>query len=65
MAIKEIASGAILDLDNPYVGIKADFARQPCFDIGFRHGFITAEHGSKKTVGRLRIVKTGLWRRPI
>ena len=37
IAVEEIPSGAILDFDDPDIGIEADFTRQARFDIGFRH----------------------------
>ena len=35
--VEEMPPGAVLDLDDPHIGIEADFAHQARFDIGFRH----------------------------
>ena len=34
--IEEVPPGAILDLDDPEIGIEAELARQIAFDVGFR-----------------------------
>src|SRR6185437_4933265 len=65
VTIEEIASGAVLNLDNPYIRVKSDFAYQPCFDIGVRRRFAAAEHSREHAIGGLCLIKGGLRRRSI
>ena len=65
IAVEKIPPGAVLDLDDPDIGIEADFTRQPRFDIGLRRRPVAAQHGGENAVGRLRLVEGGLRRRPV
>ena len=64
VVVEEISPGAILDFDNPYVGIDL-ISRQPGLDIGFRHRLPAAEH-RMISYGRVSPYrrKGGLRRRP-
>ena len=59
---QEMAPGAILDLENPGVGIEPDFAHDPLLDLGFRRRLLL-EAAAKRAIGRVRLLEGGLRRR--
>src|SRR5207247_2091332 len=59
--IEQMRPGAVLDLDDPQVGIEADLARQIGFDVRFRHR-LTLEARAEGAVGRTRVLERSLRR---
>jgi len=57
-----MAAGAILDLDDPDVGIEAQLARQPFLDLCLRSR-LPGDARAEQPIGRARIVERGLRRR--
>src|SRR5215475_5095418 len=60
--IEEVAPGAILDLDDPGVGIEADLAHQTFFDLGLGSRLL-GQAAREQAVGGTRIVEYALRRR--
>src|SRR5579862_1889354 len=51
--VKEVAAGAILDLEHPRIGIEAHFAHDPLLDLGFRQR-LALEASAERAIGRVR-----------
>ena len=62
--IEEVPAAAILDLDNPEVGIEAQLACQIPFDVRFRERQ-SLERRTEGALARARLVEHGLRRRPV
>src|SRR6185295_3456225 len=61
--VEKIAALAVLDLDQPKIGVELEFAHDPRFDVGLADeaAFQTRD---KKTIGGARLVKGRLRSRP-
>src|SRR5712671_6518640 len=59
--VQEMPARAVLDLDDPGVGIEADFTRQAVFDLEVRHRPV-AERACEGAVARMRLVEQRLRR---
>src|SRR6185312_16100773 len=61
---EEVTSGPILDLDDPDVGIEAQFARQSFLDLGLGRG-MRRHAGAEQPLRRPPLVECALRRRAI
>ena len=55
-AVEEMPARPVLDLDDPGVGIEADFARDPLLDLRLRHGRL-AETADERAIARMGVVE--------
>src|SRR5882757_2783391 len=60
--IEKVAPGAILDLDDPGIGVEAQLADQAFLDLGLGHRLL-AQASAEQPIGRARIVEGTLRRR--
>jgi hypothetical protein len=60
--IEQVPAAAILDLDDPKVGIEAQLAHQVSFNVGGWNRLFD-EAGAKRPVRWMRLFKRRLWRR--
>ena len=49
-------AGPVLHLDDPGVGIEADFLHQPFFNLSLRHGQLAAAAG-ERAIRRMSLLK--------
>ena len=61
--VQEVPPGAILDFDNPDIGIVADFTHQPRLDVGVARRRFAAKDDREDAARRMRFVEHRLRRR--
>ena len=60
--IEEMTTGAVLNFENPRIGIEAQLPREAFLDLSFRGGLFV-EAAAKQPVRRTRMVERALRRR--